>query len=118
MCVTYKNMVTIFVVYHFLYLLYIYLLSLSIDKFEKLSKEELEGVFKMNEKIRDVDKMAEEVLRDRELWETINDKIMEKNLYNLKMQYAREQGEENGRIEGAKEKETEIAKKMHRDFHN
>ena len=52
MCVTYKNMVTIFVVYHFLYLLYIYLLSLSIDKFEKLSKEELEGVFEMNEKIR------------------------------------------------------------------
>ena len=37
---------------------------------------------------------------------------MEKNLYNLKMQYAREQGEENGRIEGAKEKETKIAKKM------
>ena len=61
----------------------------------------------MNEKIRDVDKMAEEVLRDRELWETINDKIMEKNLYNLKMQYAREQGEEN--------KSIEIAKKMLKD---
>ena len=62
----------------------------------------------MNEKIRDVDKMAEEVLRDRELWDTINDKIMEKNLYNLKMQYAREQGEENGR----KDTKTEIAKKI------
>ena len=62
----------------------------------------------MNEKIRDVDKMAEEVLRDRELWETINDKIMEKNLYNLKMQYAREQGEENGE----RNKSIEIAKKM------
>ena len=77
----------------------------------QLSKEELEEVFRMNEKIRDVDKMAEEVLRDRELWETINDKIMEKNLYNLKMQYAREQGEENGR----KDTKTEIAKKMLKD---
>ena len=73
MCVTCKNTVTIFVVYHFLYLLYIYLLSLSIDKFEKLSKEELKEVFEMNEKIRDVNKMTEEVLRDRELWETTSD---------------------------------------------
>ena len=27
----------------------------------------------MNEKIRDVNKMTEEVLRDRELWETTSD---------------------------------------------
>ena len=78
----------------------------------QLSKEELEEVFEMNEKIRDVDKMAEEVLRDRELWETINDKIMEKNLYNLKMQYAREQGIEIGEENGRKDTKTEIARKM------
>ena len=62
----------------------------------------------MNEKIRDVDKMAEEVLKDRELWEAINDKIMEKHLENLKMQYAYENGEEAGK----KENSIEIAKKM------
>ena len=65
----------------------------------QLNQEELEGVFAMNEKIRDVDKMAEEVLKDRELWEAINDKIMEKHLENLKMQYAYENGEEAGKKE-------------------
>ena len=58
----------------------------------------------MNEKIRDVDRMAEEVLKDRELWEAINDKIMEKNLEHLKMAYARD--------EGKKENAMKIAKKM------
>lgn len=62
----------------------------------------------MNEKIRDVDKMAEEVLKDRELWEAINDKIMEKNLEHLKMAYARDEGMTQGK---AGEKR-EIAKKM------
>ena len=62
----------------------------------------------MNEKIRDVDKMAEEVLKDRELWEAINDKIMEKNLEHLKMAYARDEG----MIQGKAEEKREIAKKM------
>ena len=68
----------------------------------QLNQEELEGVFAMNEKIRDVDKMAEEVLKDKELWEAINDKIMEKNLENLKMQFSYENSEEAGKKEGLK----------------
>lgn len=74
----------------------------------QLNDEELKGVFAMNEKIRDVDKMAEEVLKDKELWEAINDKIMEKNLENLKIAYAHEEGKAEGKSEGLKE----IAKKM------
>ena len=70
----------------------------------QLNENELEELFAMNEKIRDVDKMAEEVLKDRELWEAINDKIMEKNLEHLKMAYARD--------EGKKENAMKIAKKM------
>ena len=70
----------------------------------QLNENELEEVFAMNEKIRDVDKMAEEVLKDRELWEAINDKIMEKNLEHLKMAFARD--------EGKAEEKKEIAKKM------
>ena len=66
----------------------------------------------MNEKIRDVDKMAEEVLKDRELWEAINDKIMEKNLEHLKMAYARDEGMTQGKIVGKAEEKREIAKKM------
>ena len=34
------------------------------------------------------------------------------NVHNLKMQYAREQGEENGRIKGEKDNSRKIAKKM------
>ncbi len=82
----------------------------------QLNKEELEGVFAMNEKIRDVDKMAEEVLKDRELWEAINDKIMAKNLELLKLEYAHNEGLEEGIVKGVtkgeKEKSIQIAKKM------
>ena len=86
----------------------------------QLNKEELEEVFAMNENIRDVDKMAEEVLKDRELWEAINDKIMAKNLELLKLEYAHDEGKAEGKIEGKaegkaegkKEKAIQIAKKM------
>ena len=70
----------------------------------QLNQKELEGVFAMNENIRDVDKLAEEVLKDKELWEAINDKIMEKNLENLKLEYAHDEGEQ--------QKAIQIAKKM------
>ena len=74
----------------------------------QLNENELEELFAMNEKIRDVDRMAEEVLKDRELWEAINDKIMEKNLEHLKMAYARDEGMTQGKAE----EKREIAKKM------
>ena len=66
----------------------------------QLNKNELEELFNMNEEIRNVDLMAEAVLKDKELWEAINDKIMEKNLEYLKLQYAYEEGKK------------EIARKM------
>ena len=47
----------------------------------------------MNNNIKDIDKLAEEVLNNQELRDAINDKIMEKNLENLKLSFAHEKGQ-------------------------
>ena len=70
----------------------------------QLNKEELEGLFKMNEKIRDVDAMAKKILEDEELMNAIDRIEMAMIDENLKLQYAYENGE--------KEKSLKIAKAM------
>ena len=70
----------------------------------QLNKEELEGLFKMNDKIRDVDLMAEAVLKDKELMSAIDEKIEARVEENLRLHYAYENGE--------KEKANKIAKEM------
>ena len=70
----------------------------------QLNKEELEGLFKMNEKIRDVDALAKKILEDEELMNAIDRMEMAMIDENLKLQSAFENGE--------KEKSKEIAKNL------
>ena len=74
----------------------------------QLNKEELEELFKMNEKIRDVDLMAEAILKDQELMNAIERKEMEMIDENLKLEFAYEKGEKKGEEKNSKK----VAKKL------
>ena len=69
----------------------------------QLNKKELEELFKMNEKIRDVNLMAEAILKDKELMSAIDARIDQQVEENLKLQFAYENGEKKGKKEIAKE---------------
>ena len=74
----------------------------------QLNKEELGGLFKMNEKIRDVDAMAKKILQDEELMNAIDRMEMAMIDENLKLQSAYENGEKKG----IKQEKLGIAKEM------
>lgn len=73
-----------------------------------LNKEELEELFKMNRSIEEINKIVDIVLTDQDVQDELNNRILEKNLENLKKRKAYEDGEEAGE----KKRNREIAKKM------
>ncbi len=86
----------------------------------QLNKEELEGLFNMNKDIRDVNKMAEEILKDEELMDAIDAKVDEQIEENLRLEHAYNNGKEQGKEEGIeqgieqgeKQKSMKIAKNL------
>ena len=81
----------------------------------QLNKEELEELFNMNKEIRDVNLMAEAILKNKELMDAINAKIDEQVEENLKLQFAYENGEKKGEKNGIKIGEKEIAKELKKE---
>ena len=67
-----------------------------------LNKEELEELFKMNRSIEEINKIVDIVLTDQDVQDELNNRILEKNLENLKKRKAYEDGEEASKIEIAK----------------
>lgn len=85
-----------------------------------LNKEELEELFKMNRSIEEINKIVDIVMSDDDVWNALNERIMAKNLENLKMAKAREdgieqgieQGIERGIEQGEKAEKINVAKRM------
>ena len=69
----------------------------------QLNKNEMEELFKMNEKIRDVDAIAKKILEDEELMNAIDRLEMEMVDEKLKLEFAYENGEKSGIEKGQKE---------------
>lgn len=69
-----------------------------------LNKEELEELFKMNRSIEEINKIVDIVLTDKDVQDELNNRILAKNLEDLKKRKAYEDGED--------EKAKEIAKKL------
>ena len=67
-----------------------------------LNKEELEELFKMNRSIEEINKIVDIVMSDDDVWNALNERIMAKNLEDLKKKKAFEDGEKNEKIETAK----------------
>ena len=80
----------------------------------QLNKEELEELFKMNDDIKDIDKIAEMVANSEELRIAIMDKMMAKYERNLEKAESYHEGEKTASIEIAKKmkKENESIEKI------
>lgn len=93
-----------------------------------LDKKEKEELFKMNRSIEEIDKIVDIVLTDKDVQDELNNRILAKNLEDLKKRKAYEDGQKagkaegklegklegmrEGKIEGKIEEAKEIAKKM------
>lgn len=93
-----------------------------------LDKKEKEELFKMNRSIEEIDKIVDIVLTDKDVQDELNNRILAKNLEDLKKRKAYEDGQKagkaegklegklegmrEGKIEGRAEGVKEIAKKM------
>lgn len=85
-----------------------------------LNKEEMEELFKMNRSIEEINKIVDIVMEDSDVRDALNERILAKNLENLKMIKARddgikqglEQGIEKGIEQGEKAEKIKIAKKL------
>lgn len=69
-----------------------------------LNKEELKELFKMNRSIEEINRIVDIVMTDDDVWDALNDRILAKNLEQLKQAKAFKDGE--------KEKRIQIAQKM------
>lgn len=67
-----------------------------------LNKEELEELFKMNRSIEEINKIVDIVMSDDDVWNALNERILAKNLEDLKKKKAFEDGEKSEKIETAK----------------
>jgi predicted transposase/invertase (TIGR01784 family) len=74
----------------------------------QLNNDEMEELFKMNEKIKNVDEIVKIVMENDDVSEAIREAVMQKNLEHL---IAR-RGYENGLKSGSKKEKIKIAKKM------
>ena len=81
-----------------------------------LNKEEMEVLFKMNRSIEEINEIVDIVLSDQDVQDELNNRILAKNLEDLKKRRAYEDGEKagkrEGKLEGKIEVKLEIAKKM------
>ena len=68
-----------------------------------LNKEELEELFKMNRSIEEINKIVDIVLTDEDVQDELNNRIMQKNLEDLKKKRAFEEGEYEKALAIAKE---------------
>ena len=70
----------------------------------------------MSRSIEEINKIVDIVMTDSDVMDALNDRILAKNLEDLKMARAREdgieQGKEEGREEGKEEERIEIIKMM------
>ena len=73
-----------------------------------LNKDEMEELFKMNRSIEEINKIVDIVLTDKDVQDELNNRILAKNLEDLKKRKAYEDGEEAGEKKNARE----IAKKL------
>ena len=77
-----------------------------------LNKEELEELFKMNRSIEEINKIVDIVMTDSDVRDALNERILAKNLEDLKMAKAREDGIEKGIEQGEKATQIKIAKRL------
>jgi predicted transposase/invertase (TIGR01784 family) len=85
-----------------------------------LSDDEKEELFKMNDKIYDVDEIVKIVMENDDVSDALYNAVMDRNLEMLKKRKAYEdgievgvkQGIEQGKEQGSKENQLKIAKKM------
>ena len=77
-----------------------------------LNKEELKELFKMNRSIEEINRIVDIVMTDDDVWDALNDRILAKNLEQLKQAKAFKDGEESGKEIGEKENRIQIAQKM------
>ena len=70
-----------------------------------LNKEELEELFKMNRSIEEINKIVDIVMSDSDVRDALNERILAKNLEDLKMAKAREDGIEHGIEQGIEQGE-------------
>jgi predicted transposase/invertase (TIGR01784 family) len=77
-----------------------------------LSDDEKEELFKMNDKIYDVDEIVKIVMENDDVSDALYNAVMDRNLEMLKKRKAYEDGIEVGVKQGSKEEKIEIAKNL------
>lgn len=66
----------------------------------------------MNRSIEEINRIVDIVMTDDDVWDALNDRILAQNLENLKMAKAREDGIEQGIVQGKEEEKIKIIKAM------
>ena len=78
----------------------------------QLNKNQMEVLFEMDENIRDIDKLAQDVIDDKELLHEVFYKMRKEAIDQIEKQGMYKHGVENGEKSGKKKKQIEIAKNL------